>query len=216
MDIITLKLTEIHQPEKNVRIHTENQINEFMRSLDMFGQTRPAVIDENNTVLVGNGMVTALTKLGVDTIDCYKITNLTENQKKKLMISDNKIFNLGIDNFDVLNSFLDDLQGDLDVPGYPAELLESMTATAEEITETISDYGSLDETEIDEIKESKERKEKRIEVALKQGTPTSEDTEEKSADNSTPVTSSEHNSSEDTEEVAEYILCPHCGEKVWL
>ena len=38
-------------------------------------------------------------------------------RKKKLMIADNKIFSLGIENLETLNSFLEDLQGDLDIPG---------------------------------------------------------------------------------------------------
>ena len=48
-----------------------------------------------------------------------------ENQKKKLMIADNKIFSLGIENLETLNSFLEDLQGDLDIPGFDEEILKT-------------------------------------------------------------------------------------------
>ena len=208
MNIITMNMSDLVLPEKNVRIHTEQQLNEFMRSLEMFEQTRPAVIDENNIVLIGNGMIEALKRLGKTTVECYKITNLTENQKKKLMISDNKIFNLGIDNLDVLNSFLEELQGDLDVPGYPAELLESMTATAEEITETLSEYGILDEAEIEELKENRERKESKIEAAQKKETPVTEETSEVKED--VPETSAAETTT------GKYVVCPKCGEKIWL
>ena len=37
----------------------------------------------------------------------YKYEDLTEAQKKKLMIADNKIFSLGIENLDTLNEFLE-------------------------------------------------------------------------------------------------------------
>lgn len=208
MNIITVKISDLILPEKNVRIHTEQQINEFQRSLEMFGQTRPAVIDENNTVLIGNGMVQALKKLGVDTVECYKITNLSDNQKKKLMISDNKIFNLGIDNLDVLNSFLEELQDDLDVPGYPVDLLESMTATADEISETLSEYGTLDEDEIEQIKDNKERKESKIEAAEKQETSTTEENSDVQVQ--PPNTSTAEMTTE------KYVVCPKCGEKIWL
>lgn len=208
MNIISVKISDLNLPEKNVRIHTEQQINEFQRSLDMFGQTRPAVIDENNTVLIGNGMVQALKKLGIDTVECYKITNLSDNQKKKLMISDNKIFNLGIDNLDVLNSFLEELQDDLDVPGYPVDLLESMTATADEISETLSEYGTLDEEEIEQIKDNKERKENKIEVAEKQETSSPEE--------SSPVRDEPGKASTTETTTEKYVVCPKCGEKIWL
>lgn len=208
MKIVKYKIKNLNLPEKNVRIHTESQINEFTRSLKMFGQTRPAVIDENNMVLIGNGMIEALKQLGIDTVECYKVTNLTENQKKKLMISDNKIFNLGIDNLDVLNSFLEDLQDDLDVPGYPVDLLESMTATADEISETLSEYGTLDETEIEQIKENKERKENKIEAAEKQETPTAEKNSDVQVQ--PPNTSTAEMTTE------KYVVCPKCGEKIWL
>ena len=47
MKIITMKLADLIKPEKNVRIHTEQQLKEFRRSIKMFGQIRPIVVDEN-------------------------------------------------------------------------------------------------------------------------------------------------------------------------
>lgn len=83
MKTITMKLTDLVKPEKNVRIHTEQQLKEFRRSVDMFGQIRPIVIDENNVILAGNGLYDALTSMGKETADVYQYENLTENQKKK-------------------------------------------------------------------------------------------------------------------------------------
>lgn len=123
MEIITMKLVDLVKPEKNVRIHTEQQLREFQRSVKMFGQIRPIVVDENNVILAGNGLYDTLIAMGKETADVYKYDNLTENQKKKLMIADNKIFSLGIENLDTLNSFLEDLQGDLDIPGFDEDIL---------------------------------------------------------------------------------------------
>ena len=53
MEIITMKLVDLVKPEKNVRIHTEQQLKEFQRSVKMFGQIRPIVVDENNVILAG-------------------------------------------------------------------------------------------------------------------------------------------------------------------
>ena len=118
MKVLTMKLDELVKPEKNVRIHTEQQLKEFRRSVAMFGQIRPIVVDENNVILAGNGLYDTLVMMGKETADVYRYDNLTENQKKKLMIADNKIFSLGVENLDVLNCFLEGLHGDLDIPGF--------------------------------------------------------------------------------------------------
>ena len=79
MKVITMKLADLVKPEKNVRIHTEQQIKEFRRSVEMFGQIRPIVVDENNVILAGNGLYDTLIAMGKDTADVYQYDNLSEN-----------------------------------------------------------------------------------------------------------------------------------------
>ena len=86
MKQITLKLADIVPPKKNIRIHTEKQLEEFERSVKMFGQIRPIVVDENNTILAGNGLYETLIRMGKKEALVYKYEELTEAQKKKLMI----------------------------------------------------------------------------------------------------------------------------------
>lgn len=208
MQIIKMKIADLHAPEKNVRIHTDNQIDEFVRSIKMFGQIRPVVVDENNLILAGNGLVAALERSGVDTADVYKITNLSENQKKKLMIADNKIFGLGIENLDTLNDFLEELSGDLDIPGFDEDILKSMVADADDITEKLSEYGTLDEDEIEIIKKNGERKQEQIAKA-----------QSDSESPAQPIAEHQEVSKADTLEETEdreFIICPRCGEKIWL
>lgn len=211
-----LKISEIKRPERNVRIHTEQQLREFEKSIKMFGQIRPIVIDENNMILAGNGLYETLKRMGIEEAKVYKYENLSENQKKKLMIADNKIFSLGIENLDTLNEFLVELQGDLEIPGFDEEILQQMVADADEITEKISEYGTLDEDEIQHIKQANEKREK-MELAL------NEVSEEKGQVDSTSnlqEKSTVQNNDEAIEmreeNVREYIICPKCGEKIWL
>lgn len=209
MEIITMKLVDLVKPEKNVRIHTEQQLKEFQRSVKMFGQIRPIVVDENNVILAGNGLYETLIAMGKETADVYKYDNLTENQKKKLMIADNKIFSLGIENLDTLNSFLEDLHGDLDIPGFDEDILKQMVSEAEDVTEKLSEYGTLDDEEIQSIKESGERKEQQIQkTEEEQATPAPQ-----------PIAQPQQEmpeDSEDTTEVKKFVICPKCGEKIWL
>lgn len=206
MEVITMKLSEMVKPEKNVRIHTEQQLKEFERSVTMFGQIRPIVVDENNVIMAGNGLYDTLLQMGKETADVYKYEDLTENQKKKLMIADNKIFSLGIENLDTLNSFLEDLQGDLDIPGFDEEILKQMVSEAEDITEKLSEYGTLDDEEIQNIKENAVRNEQKIQQA---------EAAQDGAHEPTPV-QEEPQTDDETADIKKFVICPKCGEKIWL
>ena len=217
MKVINKRLDDLKHPEKNVRIHSEQQIRELKRSLEKFGQTRALVVDENNVILIGNGLYEAMVSLGYQEASVYVKTELSENDKKKLMIADNKTYALGIDNLDTLNEFLEELQGDLDIPGYDEEILQQMVADADEVTEKISEYGALDESEIQKIKEANEKREQKAAAAE-----ISDNNSENSSENpnTSDNQSSERQNTTETEpeitETRKFVICPNCGEKIWL
>lgn len=218
MNVITMPISELKRPERNVRIHTDKQLKEFERSIRMFGQIRPLVVDETNTILAGVGCFETLCRMGAAEAAVYKVSDLTESQKKKLMIADNKIYGLGIDNLETFDSFLKELSDDLDIPGFDESILQSMVAEAEEVTDKIMEYGSVDDSEIESLKAAKARKEALMEkagqeqeatalaqpVAVPQPVP---------APSNLPPTDEE-----DTEptEIRKFVICPNCGEKIWL
>lgn len=217
MKVIKKRLDDLKHPEKNVRIHSEQQIRELKRSLEKFGQTRALVVDENNVILIGNGLYEAMVSLGYQEASVYVKTELSENDKKKLMIADNKTYALGIDNLDTLNEFLEELQGDLDIPGYDEEILQQMVADADKVTEKISEYGTLDESEIQKIKEANEKREQKAAAAE-----ISDNNSENSSENpnTSDNQSSERQNTTETEpeitETRKFVICPNCGEKIWL
>lgn len=217
MKVIKKRLDDLKHPEKNVRIHSEQQIRELKRSLEKFGQTRALVVDENNVILIGNGLYEAMVSLGYQEASVYVKTELSENDKKKLMIADNKTYALGIDNLDTLNEFLEELQGDLDIPGYDEEILQQMVADADEVTEKISEYGTLDESEIQKIKEANEKRKQKAAAAE-----ISDNNSENSSENpnTSDNQSSERQNTTETEpeitETRKFVICPNCGEKIWL
>ena len=63
MNVITMPISELKRPERNVRIHTDKQLKEFERSIRMFGQIRPLVVDETNTILAGVGCFETLCRM---------------------------------------------------------------------------------------------------------------------------------------------------------
>ena len=202
MKVTKKPLTELHPPERNVRMHTDKQLKEFRRSVEMFGQIRPIVVDEGGTILAGNGLFETLLSMGRTEADCYIVSGLTEAQKKKLMLADNKIFGLGVDDLDTMDAFLVELKDDLDIPGFDEDLLKNMVADAEEITETLQEYGTLDEEEVEKIKAAGERKD--FYMSAGRG--------EKSDDPPKDISQPE----EVKEPTHRDVVCPQCGEKLWV
>ena len=200
MNVVKMPLSSLRKPERNVRMHTEKQLGEFERSVTMFGQIRPIVVDENRVILAGNGLYETMLRMGWDEADVLQVNGLTESQKKKLMLADNKIYGLGIDDLETFDAFLLELKDDLDIPGFDEELLQSMVAEASEVTEKLQEYGTLDEDEIEDIKAARERKEQYM-AAEPEGV---------------PAAGHEEPADEEREPVRQYVVCPHCGEKVWL
>jgi hypothetical protein len=208
MDIVKIKLGDLKLTEDNVRMHPKNQISEYMRSLEMFGQTKNAVVDENNQVLIGNGLVIAARELGWEEIAVIKRTDLTENDKLKLMVSDNKIYGLGVDNLDAVDAIFERLKvsGDLDIPGYDEEMLKTIVADADAVADSLVGYGSLSEDEINNIRSRPEPKSTFEEKAP----------DDKTEEHATPAP---NNGAEDKEGGADDRIsfkCPKCGEETWL
>ena len=107
------KLAELSHPDKNARMHPDKQIVELKRSLEKYVQTRNLVIDENGVILAGNGLYIAMTEMGWTEALCLVKSGMTENDKKKLMLSDNRIFDLGVNDMSVFDSIIAELGDDL-------------------------------------------------------------------------------------------------------
>ncbi len=203
MNVVKMPLAALRKPERNVRMHTEKQLVELERSVKMFGQIRPIVVDDGLVILAGNGLYETLLRLGWKEADVLKMEGLTENQKKKLMLADNKIYGLGVDDLEAFDIFLEELKDDLDIPGFDEGLLRSMVSQAGEVSEKLQEYGTLDDDEIEEIKAARERKDLLMTSGAPDEEPGEEETESAAAD-------------EEREPVRKFVVCPHCGEKVWL
>lgn len=202
MKIVRKKIDELQRPEKNLRLHTEKQLIEFERSIKMFGQIRPIVIDEHNIMLAGNGLYETLLRLGHTEADCYVVEGLNEQQKKKLMLSDNRIFDLGVDDLATFDSFILDLKNDLDVPGYDEEMLRSLVMDAAEAVDLLTSYGTVPPERVDEIRETEERYKTR------------EEADARNAQLREAAGVGEAYKAEVAEQ--KYLLCPKCNEKIWL
>ncbi len=203
MNVIRKRLDELKRPERNVRMHTDKQLHEFRRSVEMFGQIRPIVIDESNVILAGNGLHETLCSMGHSEADCYVVSGLTEAEKKKLMLADNRVFDLGVDDLSVFDSFILELKDDLDIPGFEEDLLRSIVMDTDAAGDTLREYGTIDDARVENIKETGQRYEAMEEAAAKQSEEVAPAPPPKAQDIQSDPTH-------------KYIICPKCGERIWL
>ena len=222
MKITVKKLSDLKRPKHNVRIHGDQQIKEYIRSVKMFGQIRPLVIDEDGVVLAGNGLLTALQEMGVEKADCHIVKGLTDAQKKKLMLVDNKIFDLGVNSQQAFDEILKELKGDLDIPGYDPELLRTLSASRGDATDIINDYGKFSGDAVDKMNEQPD---KELAPATAGGvsdgedspTPVQEGTGAADDGGAREGEGNEYTTQIETDEDGrQFVICPCCGGKLWL
>lgn len=210
MKTIKVKIGDLKHPEKNVRKHSKTQIEAIIKSYEQFGQFRPIVIDENNVILAGNGFIMAMQQKGIEEVEAWQYTNLTEKQKLKLMLADNKTSDLGVDDMDILEEVLKDLDGDFDIAGYDEDMLAMMIADAEEITNEVSNYGIYSQDDINRLKGNEQKMEEQNNTTA---TPIN------SVDLKEPENNYVENVHDDVQREAEqhkFIICPKCGERICL
>lgn len=98
MQIVNINIDTIKEYENNTKIHTDEQIEQIMTSIERYGNNDPIAIDENNVIIEGHGRYLALKRLGVEEVPVIKLEHLTEEQKREYILVHNKLtMNTGFD-----------------------------------------------------------------------------------------------------------------------
>ena len=95
-----INLKDLRQDPKNARKHNPRNLGMIEKSLRSVGAARSGVIDEDGTILAGNGTYEALAAAGIDRVKVVEAdgnewvvvrrTGLNEQQKRELAIADNR------------------------------------------------------------------------------------------------------------------------------
>jgi hypothetical protein len=72
--------------ETSARLHTPPQLKVLIKSLQAFGFVAPILVDENDVVVGGHGVLLAAKELGYTKVPVVRLTHLTEAEKKALRI----------------------------------------------------------------------------------------------------------------------------------
>lgn len=123
----------------NARRHTPRNIGVIAESLQTVGAARSIVIDEQNVILAGNGVIDAAGEVGItrlrvieadgNEIIAVRRSGLTKKQKTQLALADNRANELSGWNPDVVNSLMPDLsEAERGKLGFDAEFLMTLAA----------------------------------------------------------------------------------------
>lgn len=114
MEIIKMPIGDIKPYPNNPR-KNDDAVAAVMESIKQCGYCAPIVVDEDGVVLAGHTRLKALKKLGRKEAEVCVKAGMTEEQKKKYRLLDNKTNELAVWDFDALAEELDGLDfGDFD------------------------------------------------------------------------------------------------------
>lgn len=146
MKLVKLKLSQIKPYEKNPRIN-DGAVDAVAESIKQCGYCQPILVDENNVILAGHTRFKALQKLGWETVEVVIKDGLTDEQKRKYRLLDNKTNEIAGWDFDLLNEELEGLDFEgfdfgFDFASANEEFLDSFFTPVKDETTATSDTGN--------------------------------------------------------------------------
>lgn len=115
----------------NPRTHSKDQIDLLKRSIVEFGFTTPLLVDDEHQVIAGAGRLMAARELGLDTVPVIRLSYLTADQVRALVIVDNQIAARAGWDLDLLRVELAELEiaeFDLELLGFETAVLDQYLA----------------------------------------------------------------------------------------
>lgn len=220
MNIKLMPLSSLRIAEVNVRKHTDKQISEYIRSVESFEQVKPIVIDDTGEIICGNGLFLALQRMGRTECYCHVMEGLTPNQKKKLMLADNRVYELGITDIDAFEDIVRSLGDDTDIPGWDAELISALNATPQDVDEMVSGYGAFSPEYTDRIREAPPQPLRTADAPMVQAPASGLLQQGALSPNTAPpiptVASVPPVETANPGQIERFVICPKCGERICL
>ena len=110
--------------EKNAKIHTQEQIEQIMASIEEFGMNDPIAIWKDNIIIEGHGRLIACQNLGIDEVPIIRLDDLTDDERKAYTLIHNKLtMNTDFD-IDILNDELESINIDMSEFGFDIGTIE--------------------------------------------------------------------------------------------
>lgn len=150
----TFPVADLIPYARNSRTHNEEQISQIMASIKEFGFTNPILIGSDNVIIAGHGRLLAAQRLGLTEVPVICLPDLTETQRKALVIADNKIaLNAGWDE-EMLALEMKELEEsdfNLDILGFSEDELKELENFGEPQTDAKSEEDEIPEAPVEPI-----------------------------------------------------------------
>lgn len=144
MELVTREVVDLIRYSHNPRTHSEAQVAQIAASIAEFGFTNPVLIDDQNTIIAGEGRVLAAKKAKMTTVPCIVLTGLTDAQRAAYVIADNRLaLNASWDEKTLQEEFdrLVELDYDFNLTGFSeveiAALLDDIDSCMEEVATVV-------------------------------------------------------------------------------
>lgn len=186
-----VELAKLVPYEKNPNVHPQEQIAALAQSMDQYGQYYPIIVDEDLKILCGHGKVLALQHLGKTEGEVRIMRGLTDKQKLKIVIEDNKIQSMSYVDFTKIEDIIREI-GELDIIGFGTDYLDAI------INESVKDNMGVDFSSPAPAPKSNQQQVDNI-------------PQEKQEDQD-----DERNDIESGMQTARTMICPHCGKEITL
>ncbi len=135
-----IAINELKPYENNARLHSDEQIEMIVNSINEFGFVAPVIIDENNMILVGHGRTEAAKRAGLEKVPFRRVTHLTDEQKRAYILADNKLSDLGDWDFEILTEELQNIQIDMTEFGFADLNFEEYEPERTDMSENIKNH----------------------------------------------------------------------------
>lgn len=179
-------VSELKEFPNNPNIHPEEQVKAIAKSMDTYGQYYPIIVDEKMQILCGHGKKLAIEMLGKTEAEVVIMHGLSDKQKMKLVLEDNKIQSLSYVNFGKVEDIIREI-GETDIIGYTNDYLEAI------INEVSTDNMGVDFTQ-----PAKKKAVEEIPTEKQEGQ------------------HEEFEDIESGMQSARTMVCPHCGKEITL
>lgn len=91
MKIVMQAVSKLSPYANNSRTHSESQVAAIAASIKEFGFTNPILVGEDGVVIAGHGRLAAAMLIDLEKVPTIVLGNLTDEQRRALVIADNKL-----------------------------------------------------------------------------------------------------------------------------
>ena len=151
LEISFLRVAELKLPARQLRKHSQKQVQQIAASIARFGFNTPVIIDDDNQVVAGVGRVLAAPHAGVDRIPVVRLCHLSAAELRAYAIAENRLAEKSTWDDELLALELSELGGmDLD---FDLELTGFGTAEIDIIIGGERDHQSNEDDQIEPVSE---------------------------------------------------------------